>query len=273
VVVLVAALSLTVLAACSLAYALVLSGVAASSAQQQLHDTLREQLALATAPIDEPIAPGSAIAVLDIPAAGLSDEVVVEGTGGAETAVAVGHARDTPLPGQPGVSVLLGRSVTAGSPFAGIGGLHPGDRIGVVTGQGTYSYSVSRVRHAGDPVAALPVGAARLTLATSIGASWRTGWVPVGLVYVDGTLVGTPADPGARPVTVLEPGERVWGTESAAWVPVIFWLQLLLGSLVGIIWLATRVGRWHAWVVGIPVTTAVLWGLAHAAHLLLPNVL
>jgi sortase A len=273
VVALVATIAFTALALWAFAYALVLSGVAAASSQQQLHDRLREELGLATAPVEAPIARGAAIAVLRVPAAGIDDEVVVEGTGSAETAVGVGHARDTPLPGQPGTAVLVGRSLTAGAPLAAIGALRPGDRLTVTTGQGEFTYAVSAVRHAGDRVPPLAAGAGRLTLVTSTGASWRTGWVPSGLVYVDASLVGTPAPVGARSLVVLDDGERVWGSETAAWIPVVFWLQLLLLSLVGLVWLSMRVGGWHAWVIGIPVLAAVLWGLARTAHLLIPNVL
>ena len=46
--------------------------------------------------------------------------VVVEGTTPGEPDAGPGHLRDTPLPGQAGVSVVFGRRATFGAPFASL---------------------------------------------------------------------------------------------------------------------------------------------------------
>src|SRR5207344_2154885 len=112
-----------------LAYERVFSAASAARSQQELYADLREQLALGTAPLGGQVAPGSPVALLDIPAAGVDDLVVVEGTTTGQLAKGPGHRRDTPLPGQPGVSVLLGRAVTAGGVFKEVPALAGGDLI------------------------------------------------------------------------------------------------------------------------------------------------
>ena len=67
-----------------------------------------------------------------------------------------GHRRDTPLPGQQGTSLIMGRRAAFGGPFAGIDDLEKGDRIRVTTGQGAFDFDVIGVRHEGDPTPPLP---------------------------------------------------------------------------------------------------------------------
>jgi hypothetical protein len=241
--------------------------------QRQQYDAMRTGLAAGTTPVEGLVATGTPLALLDIPGVGLHQEVVVEGSGPAQTATAVGHRRDTVLPGRVGTAVLDGRSVTGGAPFAGLASLRLGDEVDVTDGLGSFRFRVDGLRRAGDPIPATAPGRAHLQLVTSTGATWQRGFVPTGLLYADATLVGDPAAAAPAAVTVpLSDGEQAWGTEQEAWVPVAFWLQLTLVALVGVVWLWFRVGHWHAWVVGVPVLLAVLWGLARAAHLLLPNV-
>jgi sortase A len=56
-----------------------------------------------------PTAPGSPVAVLGIPGIGVRNMVVVEGTSPENLTLGPGHLRDTPLPGQAGVSEIFGR--------------------------------------------------------------------------------------------------------------------------------------------------------------------
>lgn len=63
-----------------------------------------------TAPV-----PGEPVALLEIPALHLR-EVVREGTTAGDLARGAGHRRDTTLPGQAGVSVIMGRQATYGGP-------------------------------------------------------------------------------------------------------------------------------------------------------------
>ena len=242
-------------------------------AAAELYADLREQLALGTVPLGGQVAPGSPVALIDIPAAGVDDLVVVEGTTTGQLAKGPGHRRDTPLPGQPGVSVLLGRAVTAGGVFHAVPTLAGGDVVTVTTGQGAFTYRVERVRRAGDPLPQpLAAGGARLTLVTTETAGWRSGWAPEGVVYVDATLVGQ-TQPGPAHAAAVGVAEEAMAEDQTAVLPTILWLQLLLVSLVAIVWSAARWGVLQTWIVGLPLVLAALWGLSSSAAQLLPNLM
>src|SRR5262249_13850807 len=151
-------------------------------------------------------------AYLTAPQIGLA-QVVVEGTASPVTTTGPGHQRDTPLPGQPGVSVLIGRSVTFGAPFAHIADLQKGQTITLVTGQGTFHYDVLDVRGPGDPLPRPPAqGASRVVLVTTEGSGWRTGWAPQNAVFVDAQLQGEPQPaPAGRPASVPAAEEALAG--------------------------------------------------------------
>ena len=59
---------------------------------------------------------GKPVAFLEIPALGVR-KVVAEGTSGEILKRAPGHLRTSPIPGQPGHSIIVGRRTTYGSPF------------------------------------------------------------------------------------------------------------------------------------------------------------
>ncbi|WP_227025888.1 sortase domain-bontaining protein [Streptomyces fodineus] len=158
---------------------------------------LRSTLANGVAPVGGPVGPGTPVALLDIPALHLR-EVVREGTTAEDLARGPGHRRDTVLPGQAGVSVVMGRQTTFGGPFLHLRELRPGDAF-TVTGQGKRTYRVLGLRRAGDPQPpALTAGHGRLTLITADG----TPFMPRGILRVDADLVSraqaTPA-PGVTP--------------------------------------------------------------------------
>jgi sortase A len=89
-------------------YLYVLSSVQESRSQVLEYARLRGELAGQVAPLG-PTAPGSPVAVLDIPGIGVRNMVVVEGTSPENLTLGPGHLRDTPLPGQAGVSEIFGR--------------------------------------------------------------------------------------------------------------------------------------------------------------------
>lgn len=172
---------------------LVLGHLQHEVSQQQLSNEFREQLALATAPVSEGdenlmlLANGSPVAVIDIPALGIH-EVVVEGTDASSLKLGPGHRRDTVLPGQSGISVIMARSAAYGGPFGNIQSLQPGTEFSVITGQGYHVYSVIGVRYAGDPGPAEPAeGIGRIVLETARGGAF----VPTGVLRVDAQLVST----------------------------------------------------------------------------------
>jgi len=267
-------LGLAALSIWTLFYAFALSGLQALRSQTELYAQFREELSLATAPLGGAISPGSPVAVIDAPQAGIHQLVVVEGTSAGQLQAGPGHRRDTPLPGQVGTSVLFGRSVMFGGPFSSIAALRPGQTLKVVTGQGTYSYTVEDVRRGGDRLPPpLASDGSRLELVSSEGSGWQSGWAPTHLVYVDALLKGQagPSPPG-RPAAISV-AELPMHADAGALVLVVLWLQILIAAALAVVWLALRWGRWQAWAVGVPVVLACLWGLTSTAVQLLPNLL
>lgn len=266
--------TISLLSAWSVAYALGLSSIQENRSQTQLYASFRESLA---DPQSEPtgaITPGSPVALLQSSRAGLGDLVVVEGTSSGDLQAGPGHLRDTVLPGQPGVSVVMGRSATFGAPFQHVTALRPGDLLTLTTAQGSFRYRVDRVRRAGDPLPVpLAAGAGRLTLVTSQATGWRSGWAPSGTVYVDATLQGAAvAIPPGRPASV--PGaELPMRGDPSALMPLVLWLQALALVGLGTVWARARWGSWQTWLAGGPLLLAALWGVSTTAIQLLPNLL
>lgn len=217
------------------------------------------------------VALGTPDALLEIPALHMQD-VVLEGTTGQVLEGGPGHLRDSPLPGQQGVSVILGRRAAYGAPFAGLGSLAPGDPISVVTQEGVAKYQVIDIRRAGSPLPPpLAAGSGRLVLVTADGSPF----FPTGEIYVDADLVGQPfATPGqVLTSATLPPAENAMGTDSAALVPLIFWGQLLLLVAAGISWLSRAWGRWQTWLVAVPVLGYLCVVVADEVTRLLPNIM
>jgi len=267
-------LGLAALSIWALFYALALSGLQALRSQTQLYAQFREELSLATAPLGGAITPGSPVAVINAPQVGIHQLVVVEGTTAGQLQAGPGHRRDTPLPGQVGTSVLLGRSVMFGGPFGSIAELRPGQTLTVVTGQGSYVYTVEDRRRSGDKLPSpLASDGSRLELITSEGSGWESGWAPTHLLYVDALLKGqASASPPGRP-TAITVAELPMHADTGALVLVVLWLQILVAASLAMVWLALRWGRWQAWLVGVPVVLACLWGMTSTAVQLLPNLL
>ncbi len=89
---------------------------------------------------EPPAATKDAIGIITASAIGL-DWVVVEGTTTAALKSGAGHMSFSPLPGQPGNSVISGHRTTYGAPFNRIGELVSGDLIvweSPTTGTHTY---------------------------------------------------------------------------------------------------------------------------------------
>jgi sortase A len=255
-------------------YALALSGFQEQRSQHNLYAKLRVELAGETAPVGGAIPTGTPVALLDAPRGGVHDAVVVEGTSSKDLQKGPGHLSDTSLPGQAGVSAILGKGVTFDAPFANITKLSPGDPITVTTGQGVAHYVVSDVRRSGDPLPGrLAAGQGRLTLVAALGNGWRSGWAPTGIVYVDATLQGTAlAAPSGRP-TQVAPGESPMASNPGALDALVLWLQLLVVVVIVVTWARVRWGGWQVWLVGAPVVLAVAWTVTETSAQLLPNLL
>jgi sortase A len=273
--------TLATITACSVvilffgAFAFGLSGLQEQRSQHQLYALFRGLLDPSSeiAPsIGGPIAPGTPVALLNSPDAGLNSVVVVEGTSAGDLLEGPGHLPDSPLPGQVGESILVGRSTTAGAPFGGITRLDKGDVIAVTTGQGTFHFIIEDQRVAGDPLPEIPTGGALLTLVTSSGSGWLGRLAPNHLVYVDAKLQGKAvAAPPGQPEAVTA-AESQGQNDPSAWPFVVFWLLALSVASTSLVWLWRRWGHRQTWLVGTPILLGILWGLSTEAMRLLPNV-
>ncbi|MGC4110276.1 MAG: sortase [Nocardioides sp.] len=257
---------------------LVLGRLSESRAQHLLYNEYRSQLATETAPsgaLDydgKPVAEGSPVALMSIPALGISD-VVVDGTASGDLLDGPGHLRTTPLPGNAGTSLVMGRGATYGAPFAKITSLRPGDQILVLGAQGQVTYTVTDVRRAGDPIPAAPVGssAGRLILATADGSGFLSSLRARDVVYVDADT--HKAFPSGPVYPAVPNAEKTMQHDPAAW-PLLVLLLAFLAALV----LAVSIARRHVratlvWLVATPVAIALAWGVTDQVMRLLPNLM
>jgi sortase A len=250
---------------------LVLGGLSQARQQTLLYSDFREQLAVATAPFEQPIDPGVPVALMEIPSIDL-EQVVVEGTASGDLLAGPGHLRGSVVPGQEGSSVVYGRAATYGGPFADIGSLQPGDPITVTMAQGTKTFTVLGVRHTGDPLQQpRPAGTARLTLVSAAGEGSLAGLRPGEAIYVDAEAPEAFPTPPSPAVTVPD-SERPMADDRTTALPLlVLWLALLLGLTLAVV--AAR-QRWSAplvWVVAAPVAIALSWQTTDVVMRLLPN--
>lgn len=245
--------------------------------QQRLLDDFGAQLEAGTAPVSEGtfedvlLADGAPVGILEIPSHHIS-EVIVEGTSSPETATGVGHRRDTVLPGQAGVSVLMGRAAAYGGVFSVLQSLEPGEQITVRTGQGLQEFEVIGLRYAGDPTPAAPRrGESRLILQTARGVPY----VPTGVAYVDARLVSDTQAAGARQTTsvTLAPDQSALATDTTTVWALVFALQFLVVAEVGAVWSFRRFGAQKTWIVFVPVLLLAGFLVADQTTRLLPNLL
>ena len=243
------------------------SGLQEARAQRTLYATMRLELGnLGTGTQVAPIAattPGAPVALLNIPAIGITKMVVVEGTSPENLTLGPGHLRYTPLPGEFGVSIIFGRRATFGAPFGRLTQLKNGDKITTITGQGKATYTVvakgdsTHVVEDPDPN--------RLLLFTACSTV-----VPSTYCYFDADLTSAPQqDPGGRPpVTAAE--LPLAGDSGVLVITLIWGLALVLVSAAGTI----AAARWSprlAYLAAAPLALAVLWNLYQSLAALLPN--
>jgi sortase A len=110
----------------------------------ELTDPLDVALPDPTLLVEAPPPEHEAFAIIRVPSIDrLKDGwAVVEGVGRNDLKNGVGHMPSTPLPGQPGNSVISGHRTTYGAPFHEFDQLNPGDIIEVETGLGVHIYEV-----------------------------------------------------------------------------------------------------------------------------------
>jgi sortase A len=246
-------------------------------AQQSAFDGLRKELAEGTAPVGQTgpsgrlLALGSPVAIIDIPRIHVH-QVVLEGSTSSVLMSGPGHRRDTPLPGQAGTSVILGRAAAYGGPFGGLHRLRVGDKVTVTTGQGVSTFKIIDLRRAGDLVPpALGSAKGRLVLVTATGPPY----IPSGVLRVDADLasktLATP--PLVLSSSSLPHSEQPLGTDTSTMWALVLWLEALIVVALGIVWSWTRWGRFQTWIVFVPVTAVVGFYLADQFMRLVPNLL
>ncbi len=245
----------------------VASGLIAQRDQVVLERTMRDQLARAVAPIGGNIRVGSPVAVLEIPALDIR-QIVAEGSTPEVTKSGAGHVRATPMPGQPGNSVVMARRSTFGAPFRHIDSLIKGDIIRVVTGQGRSQYRVTGVERvpAGDPsLFATSSRAGVLSLVTADDALTPSGY------SVTRARLVTPAFQStrhARTISATETGLVGQGGGLTA-LAVALLLLALIGA--GTTWLFLSWRPWSAYLVAAPVILAGIWLVSNLASGILPS--
>lgn len=235
--------------------------------QRQLMHALSARLAAGRAPLGGRISDGTPVAVLEIPHLHLR-VAVIEGTSGSLLRQGPGHLRTSPLPGQRGSSVLMGRRVGFGGPFRNLGDLRKGDVIRTITGGGRSTYVVSSVRSAksdGTNVLGKSPGN-RLALVTSspeVRAQRR--------LVVTATLRSTPVlTPFGRSTEVNRNELGLQGDTSTV-LPLLLWAELLLLAAVGSAWLYRRWPSWSAYLVTTPVVLLLLFEVFDNLTPLLPS--
>jgi len=246
-----------------LGYLYGLAAIEEARAQSTSYATLRGQLAQQVAPLGA-TTPGAAVAILTIPAIGINNMIVVEGTSPENLELGPGHVRNSPLPGQNGVAEIFGRRATFGAPFGRLMELKRGDKVTVITGQGKASYTIvarGDSRHlVQDPAPN------RLLLLTACSPV-----IPTSYCYLDAEITSAPQqDPGGRPA--ITTAETPLSGDTGVLVLTMVWgLALVIISVAGTV-AAARWSPWLAYLAAAPPALAVLWNLYQSLAALLPNV-
>ncbi|WP_394939288.1 sortase [Psychromicrobium sp. YIM B11713] len=248
-----------------------------TTSQTSLFHQLRLSLAEGSVPVGEKdsegkwVVPGTPVALLEIPQLNLS-EVIVEGTTSSQTAVGVGHRRDSVLPGQSGTAVLMGRSGAYGGVFSSLRNLKAGDRFVVTTGQGKFTYQVMGSRLPGDPLPPkLAKAEGRITLISASGPAF----LPSQILRVDAKLVSEPAPRPAKTISAeaLPGSEQAMAQDTSGLFGMILLLQLLTAAAAAAVWSWKRWGKWQTWLVMTPILLLLSILTGGQINMLLPNLL
>ncbi len=262
-----------------------LSGIQEARAQTNLYAQLRGELSQAVAPTGpaipgHPASPsslaavaGDPIAILNIPAIGIANMVVVEGTSPENLTLGPGHLRDTPFPGQAGVSVIYGRRATFGGPFGNLPLLTKGAVISTFTSQGEARYQVIAVSDSSKPVPFSDIPN-QLLLLTADSRIFPAHYIEVEAKFLDDVNAGsvsTTPFPESGYFPTISSAEIPLGRNFYALIPAMAWAIALAAAAVVGSFLAARWQRWPAWIVAVPVLVAILWNLYQSLSALLPN--
>jgi LPXTG-site transpeptidase (sortase) family protein len=228
-----------------------------------LEQRLASDLVNGVAPVSNPIALGVPIGLIDVPNRDIR-AVVVEGSKAEQLAQASGHLIGSALPGQPGVSAILGRSQTYGAEFKNLDQLIVGDEVVVTTGQGVHTYEVIdiTVRSARDAAAFQGEGH-MLILATVVNSSDR--------LVVRATLTSPvfPAGEATDHQTSLD--ELGLAGDSSSWSDLALWMLIAALLAAGFPVIVNQVGRRVGWLVVAPIAMWVALEVWTAISLMSPS--
>jgi LPXTG-site transpeptidase (sortase) family protein len=228
-----------------------------------LEQRLASDLVNGVAPVSNPIALGVPIGLIDVPNRDVR-AVVIEGSKAEQLAQASGHLIGSALPGQPGVSAILGRSQTYGAEFKNLDQLIVGDEVVVTTGQGVHTYEVIdiTVRSARDAAAFQGEGH-MLILATVVNSSDR--------LVVRATLTSPvfPAGEATDHQTSLD--ELGLAGDSSSWSDLALWMLIAALLAAGFPVIVNQVGRRVGWLVVAPIAMWVALEVWTAISLMSPS--
>ena len=247
----------------SLMFNQILGPLVHDRAATALEQRLASDLVNGVAPVSNPIALGVPIGLIEVPNRDVR-AVVVEGSKAEQLAQASGHLIGSALPGQPGVSAILGRSQTYGAEFRNLDQLIVGDEVVVTTGQGVHTYEVIdiTVRSARDAAAFQGEGH-MLILATVVDSSDR--------LVVRATLT-SPVFPAGQ-ATDHQPtlDELGLAGDSSSWSDLALWMLIAALLAAGFPIIVNQVGRRVGWLVVAPIAMWVALEVWTAISLMSPS--
>lgn len=232
-------------------------------AQGQLRNEFSRTLATAASAFGQPglsplpdTAPaiGSAVAQVSIQSIGLT-HIAVEGSTAEITRKGLAHVPGTVLPGQAGLSIIIGRRSSFGAPMAKLDSVAVGSEIVVTTVEGNATYKVIANT---TPADKLPAN--MLMLVTS-----NPPVLAVSKVTVLAELVGKPFPATPRNNAVTNRGDHL--------AELLILIQILLVSIVAIPYTRRRFSAMITWLVLAPVVGALVVGLALVIDAYLPATL
>lgn len=157
---------------------------------------------------------GSAVGIVEIGSIGVR-QVVVEGTSSSNTMIGPGHVPGTAGPGQPGNTVIVGRSSMYGGPFGDLSKMEVGDQIVVSTTQGQSLYEVTDAGSVELTAAATPTAAPKVPAPTPVSTTTSTTVAPEGEAAVTETTVEqTTTTVSAEETTTTVEGETTTTSEA-----------------------------------------------------------
>jgi sortase A len=239
------AVALFALSVGSLVFGSVFAPLIHDRQSEMLEDRLASDLINGLAPVSNPIAVGAPVGLIDIPERDIR-AVVIEGTRARELSKAAGHLVGSALPGQPGVSAVLGRSRDHGAEFANLDQVKVGDEITATTGQGVHTYEVIDITvRASRDMAAFQGEGHMLILATVVDGNDR--------LVVRASLT-SPVFPGGEPAEHSTSVDELGLTgDSSSWSTAALWLSLATIVAFAYPLIVRQVGRRVAWMIVVPV--------------------